>query len=193
MKISRFKGFTLVELMVVISIISILSAILYANFGSARSTGRDAKRQSDVQNLQTAIELYKKQNGRYPTQGCGTTGSTFSSESGCATYITGLAPEFISVLPRDPHRGSAAGYSYITNTAGTTFKVMAQDTVEGEIVTTTSKLRSCDVGTSGLCSATGVCSETNARFKKTYGAWGGYADGATDAAVKSATAAIICK
>lgn len=195
MKKLSSAGFTLVELMVVISIIGILSAIVYANFGSARASSRDAERKSDIRNLQTAIELYKKQYNRYPVQGCGSAGVTMASEKACGAtpYITGLAPEFMSVLPRDPGRGTAEGYSYLTNTNGTVFKVMAQNTVETEVVTATSQFRSCDVGASGLCPLSGVCAPTNDRFKKSYGAWGGYADAANDAAVKTATALILCQ
>jgi len=190
-------GFTLVELMVVIGIIGILSSILYANFGSARGSGRDAERQADVQNLQVAIELYKKQNGRYPAQGCNLSGIANERDCGTVPYIVALAPEFISVLPRDPQRGTAEGYSYVTNTAGTTFKVMAQNTVE-TIVTSNHKLLSCDIGINGICVppssvTTPVCMTSNSRFQRSYGAWGGYADGATDTLVKLNTANVICR
>ena len=185
--------------MVVISIIAILSSILYANFGNARGSGRDAKRQSDVRNLQTAIELYKKEFGRYPVAGCVSAGS-IASESSCTTYIVGLAPAFISALPRDPQIGTAAGYSYVTNAPGTVFKVMAINTVEGPNVTATHALRSCDIGTGGLCPTTPtshVCAPTNTRsntrFQRSFGAWGGFADGADDTAVRTNTVAVICQ
>lgn len=186
-------GFSLVELMVVIGIIGILSSILYANFGSARGSGRDAERQSDIRNLQTAIEQYKKQFGRYPDAGCSTAPETIVSES-CGTYIVGLAPDFISVLPRDPQRRTFEGYSYITNSDGSAFKVMALNTVESEVVTPSHTFRSCDTSTNGIClPATGVCAASDARYQRTYAAWGGYADGADDTAIRSATADVICQ
>lgn len=185
-------GFTLIELMVVIGIIGVLSTIVYANLGSARGSSRNAERQSDIRNLQTAIELYKKQYGTYPTAGCGTSPLVIVSES-CPTYIENLAPEFISVLPKDPQRGSAAGYSYVTNSAGTVFKVMALDTVESEVVTVDHDFRSCDTGTNGICAVTGVCSPSSARYQKSYAAWGGYADGDDEAEVRVSSAAVLCK
>jgi len=202
MKNTSRRGFSIVELMVVISIIAILSSILYANFGNARGSGRDAKRQSDVRNLQTAIELYKKEFGRYPTEGCADSNSDgFSSEVECGAlpYVIGLAPTFISVLPRDPRRGTAQGYAYNTNATSTVFKVMAINTVEGPNVTATHALLSCDIGTSGLCvppSVTvtpAVCLTTDSRFQRSFGAWGGFADGANDTAVRTNTAAVICQ
>jgi prepilin-type N-terminal cleavage/methylation domain-containing protein len=194
MKRTLHTGFTLVELLVVISIIAILATIAYANFTDARVGGRDAKRQSDVQNLQVAIELYKKQNGRYPVAGCGVSAGSIASESACATYIIGISPLFISVLPRDPLRGPAAGYSYVTNAVGTTFKVMALNTVEGAAVTDSNPQRRCDIVPNGLCTPpSGVCAPGSSDFQTTYAAWGGYADGATDTIVRSNTADIICQ
>jgi len=52
------KGFTLVEILVVIAIIGILSSIVLASMGGARAKGRDTKRISDVKQLQLALQLY---------------------------------------------------------------------------------------------------------------------------------------
>ena len=56
MKRQLQKGFTLVELLVVMSIMAILAAVLLANMSSAAKRGRDAGRQADLRNLQNAIE-----------------------------------------------------------------------------------------------------------------------------------------
>ncbi|MCX6731429.1 MAG: prepilin-type N-terminal cleavage/methylation domain-containing protein, partial [Candidatus Parcubacteria bacterium] len=60
------KGFTLIELLVVISIIGLLSSIVLASLNSARAKARDAKRMSDLHQLQLALELYYNQYGQYP-------------------------------------------------------------------------------------------------------------------------------
>ena len=52
------KGFTLVELLVVIAIIGLLSTIAFISLNRARAKARDAKRVSDVRELQSALELY---------------------------------------------------------------------------------------------------------------------------------------
>ncbi|MCX6813628.1 MAG: prepilin-type N-terminal cleavage/methylation domain-containing protein, partial [Candidatus Azambacteria bacterium] len=49
-------GFTLLELLVVISIIGLLASILVVNLTSARRRARDVKRVADVRNLQIAVE-----------------------------------------------------------------------------------------------------------------------------------------
>ena len=60
------KGFTLIELLVVVAIISLLSSIIFASLGSARAKARDTRRMADLRQLQTALELYFNDVGRYP-------------------------------------------------------------------------------------------------------------------------------
>lgn len=63
------KGFTLIELLVVIFIIGLLASIVIVGTGEARKKARDTKRMADLNSVQTALELYKDKNGRYPCQG----------------------------------------------------------------------------------------------------------------------------
>ena len=65
--LSSSKGFTLLELLVVIGIIGLLASILVVNLTSARRKARDTKRVADVRQLQTAVEDYYGKNGYYPT------------------------------------------------------------------------------------------------------------------------------
>jgi len=66
------RGFTLIELLVVIAIIGILSSVVLASLNTARQKSRDAKRVSDVKQLQLALELYFDSNGGYPSTAQGT-------------------------------------------------------------------------------------------------------------------------
>ena len=52
------RGFTLIELLVVIAIIGLLSTLAVVALNNARMKSRDAKRVSDVKQIQTALELY---------------------------------------------------------------------------------------------------------------------------------------
>ena len=65
--VGKQKGFTLLELLVVISIIGLLASILVINLTSARRRARDTKRIADIRNLQTAAEDYFGKIGKYPT------------------------------------------------------------------------------------------------------------------------------
>lgn len=95
MRTSYKRGFTLIELLVVIAIIGILASIVLASLDSARKKGRDARRISDLKQIQLALELYYDAQGQYPASISGTTLTT---------------PGYISVLPSDPS-GSAAANS----------------------------------------------------------------------------------
>lgn len=62
------KGFTLIELMIVIAIIAILAAILVPNFLRARAQGQFTQCQSNCKNIGTALEMYSTDNaGHYPS------------------------------------------------------------------------------------------------------------------------------
>ncbi len=89
------KGFTLIELLVVIAIIGILSSVVLASLNTARKKARDAKRISDVKNLQLALELYFDSNAsEYPDS--------------LAALATG---GFVPNEPYDPI-GTTVSYSY---------------------------------------------------------------------------------
>ena len=104
MKIPYKRGFTLIELLVVIAIIGILSSIVLASLNSARKKGRDARRISDVKQIQLALELYYDAHSNYPTS---------------AQYASNLVSEgFISTVPTDP--STLLGYAYEGIGAGTT-------------------------------------------------------------------------
>ena len=60
------KGFTLIELLVVIAIIGILAGIIIPNLTSARQSARDARRISDIKNIQLNLALYYNDNLHYP-------------------------------------------------------------------------------------------------------------------------------
>jgi len=62
------KGFTLIELMVVVAIIALLTGIVTVNLTKSRSKSRDAKRVSDLGQLQLALELVFDRCNKYPTR-----------------------------------------------------------------------------------------------------------------------------
>ena len=78
------KGFTLIELLVVIAIIGLLSTLSILALNSARIRARDARRISDIRQIQTALEMYYNDNNDYP--------STTSS----------LVPTFMKAVPLPP-------------------------------------------------------------------------------------------
>lgn len=61
-------GFTLVELLVVISIISVLTIISVSSFVTAQVKSRDSQRKSDLDQVSKALMLYYSDTGTFPTE-----------------------------------------------------------------------------------------------------------------------------
>jgi type II secretion system protein G len=93
------KGFTLIELLVVIAIIGLLSTLSILALNSARARARDAKRISDIKQIQTALEMYYNDTGDYPATA--TPGAELSSDNGIYLRAIPIPP-----LPTD---GDACG------------------------------------------------------------------------------------
>ncbi len=79
---TKKRAFTLIELLVVIAIIGILATLAVVALQQARSRARDSKRMADMKQLQTAMELFFNENGRYPTTEEWNSGTIISSSSG---------------------------------------------------------------------------------------------------------------
>lgn len=85
---SESKGFTLIELMITVSIISILAVVGVAIYSGAQKNARDAKRRGDIDAIAKALEQTKLSNNNY----IALTGSSFQS---------GVVPT--SVFPGQPY------------------------------------------------------------------------------------------
>lgn len=112
------KGFTLVELLIVIAIIGVLSTLLTANFIGVRQRSRDATRKSNLRQIQSALELYRSDQGSYPTSVPNCTSSLMSPDCSSTTYM--------QKVPTDPNGTSAPNggfYYYVSN--GTTYSIIA--------------------------------------------------------------------
>lgn len=95
----RYKGFTLLELLVVISIISLLATFGFVQLSNARRDARDTKRIADLKQVTRALELYYNDNGKYPIQ------TSWSLESGNSPSVwipDIVASGHIDILPIDP-------------------------------------------------------------------------------------------
>ena len=61
------RGFTIVELLIVIVVIGILALLVITTYSGIQSKARNSKRQTDVQSLQTQVEAFFSQNSFYPS------------------------------------------------------------------------------------------------------------------------------
>lgn len=111
--ISKKRGFTTVEVLVVIAVLVLLASVVLANMQQVRMKGRDAQRMSDMENIQLALRLYKDAYGKYPT-GALLTGTEYNSGiviGDGGTLDTLLLP-YMTKVPSDPLGTSGVTYKY---------------------------------------------------------------------------------
>jgi len=92
------KGFTLIELMIVIAIIAILATILIPSFLKARAQSQLSGCESNLKNTATALEMYKTDFTLYPS------GTNLNSS-------TAFVPEYMRAVPNCPIKQIAYGYT----------------------------------------------------------------------------------
>ncbi|MBU6500329.1 MAG: type II secretion system protein [Patescibacteria group bacterium] len=63
----RGRGFTLIEMLIVVAIISILASVILVGLGPARTASRDARRIADLREVQNALEIFFNRCTHYPT------------------------------------------------------------------------------------------------------------------------------
>lgn len=86
-------GFTLIELLVVATIISLLSGIGLVSYSQFVKKSRDERRKADLNNIRSALEMYRSDRDSYPTN---------------LTKLTTSTPKYLEKIPEDPK-----GYDYV--------------------------------------------------------------------------------
>ncbi len=119
------RGFTLIELLVVITIIGILSSIVITSLNEAREGARDARRISDMKNIQVALALYYQDNGDFP---CSLYNGSLSGEACTPAFFQS---SYMASTPTDPngnqyvysvHNAVAAGSTNCNSTSARSVK-----------------------------------------------------------------------
>ncbi len=111
------KGFTLIELMIVIAIIGILAAIAIPQFTAYKKRGYNASAKSDLKNIYTAAQAYF---GDHPTETFTTTAhlAPFGYQSGAGVTIAVQAGTQSTLAMTSTHSSGTITYS-LTSPGGT--------------------------------------------------------------------------
>ncbi|MBW7960444.1 prepilin-type N-terminal cleavage/methylation domain-containing protein [Patescibacteria group bacterium] len=132
-------GFTLIELIVVIAIIGMLSALLLPNFMSARERARDSQRKSDLTQIQKALEMYSQDQALpgYPAQ---------LPEAGTKFSYNGNV--YMNKFPTDPSPGKI--YYYQTSDLNYTLCACLENAADPDRITGAA-CSSCTACANGPC------------------------------------------
>lgn len=139
--VSVQRGFTLIEMLVVVSLIGVLTTLVAANLNSARERGRDTARKSDLRNLQTALRLYYSDYQAYPANGSG------GEISGCGSGGTSVCSwgavwsdssnTYMSKMPKEPLPDQSYKYQASADKESYTLDSCLENKSDDKGVTTT--------------------------------------------------------
>lgn len=104
---SSKPGFTLIEVLVSAAIIGLLSTVGVTGFQAVTRNGRDALRKSDLEQIRSALEIYKSENDLYP-----------AAASDCLP--DSLTPDYVNTYPQDP-KSSQYRYCYTRGVSPLTY------------------------------------------------------------------------
>lgn len=132
----KHKGFTIVELLIVIVVIGILAAIVIVAFNGIQSRARTALVQSDIRNVNSLILAFHAINGRYPVTSTtpiagGNTSTVTYTDPGCSvgTPRADWVPELSQTLPKSDNNTNKGvgdrGGCYMYQSDGTSYILSA--------------------------------------------------------------------
>jgi type II secretion system protein G len=153
---NKNKGFTLIELMIVIVIMGLLVVIGIFAFISSKQKGNDSRRKADLTNIAKALEMYYNDNGTYPTESSGKISMT---ACGSAPPVCDWGEKFGNTsvtymirLPKDP-ASTTQQYSYQLTTGGYRLYAKLDNLQDADIPTGGQKYydRSCAITGTVYC------------------------------------------
>lgn len=133
------KGFTLIELLVAMSIALILMGIALVSYQGARKAARDGRRKTDLEQIRSALEMYRADYGAYKVANL-ISGDDLRSPDSSILYIK---------LPADPMPGLQ--YRYKSVSPGTNYSLCAALEKGGGATINCTGATDCDAARNTVC------------------------------------------
>jgi prepilin-type N-terminal cleavage/methylation domain-containing protein len=129
---NRQRGFTIVELLIVIVVIAILAAITVVAYNGIQSRAFNSRVQSDVKNVQKIVEAYNAINGSYPSTGGLSTVRTDANCTG-GSQQADWVPSVTETLPQSNANSGIGGVRgcYMYSSDGISYIVTAWNAING--------------------------------------------------------------
>lgn len=108
------QGFSLIELMVTISIIGIAFGIIITSSAALQKSGRDTQRQANLKTIQAALEQYHADAGVYP--------DTLLDPLKYTDAASGKTTTYLNSVPKDPIGTGTSIYTYVPGPSGSSGK-----------------------------------------------------------------------
>ena len=138
------KGFTFIELILVMTVIGVLAGLLISTYPAAQKSARDTKRKSDIKQYQNALEIYANSHaGLYPVH----TASNYAADGLCTALGLGstCAKDQFDNLARCT--SSTCRYYYQSNGTGTQYVLWSR--LENPKLPSVPNFYVCSNGTAG--------------------------------------------
>lgn len=116
--VNKQKGFTLVELLVVVAIISLLVTVSLVVMASVRAKARDARRENDIRDIALAMEMAHSDDQKYP------------QSAALPTSIVSSRQTYLLNVPHDPLPGR--DYFWLDNTHNDQIFCVSADLEKGD-------------------------------------------------------------
>jgi general secretion pathway protein G len=160
-KTNQKNAFTMIELLVVVAIIGILSALIIVGMSSLTQDARDAKRKDEIDTVRKAIWSQSSMGSKgYPVE---TSWCCLGKTGNCTTLTSALVPDFLGKLPQDPsYSSSNCEHCYMYKSDGTTFDLYTKLEKGGAISLSPdsvqiSKDKTCDEANGWINTGLGFC------------------------------------
>lgn len=165
------NGFTLIEILVAISIMAVIMAFAIPNYLGARERARDAKLKAEMNQLKSALRMYYNDYQRYPAHdvqsrimGCGTTGTSLcpNALAACTSFqfsaggTDGCSTIYMKKLPVSSYSSGEMRYNQLSGGDGFSICANLENTADQDGSASRSK---CTVTMSGTTNIYCVCSD----------------------------------